>query len=341
MSIIEIMARPIAFNRAFVDLGLGMCGAMMLSQSLYWRTRTRDAGGWFYKSQTEWQQETGMTRREQETARRRLTEAGFLEEKRRGVPARLYFRVKIEAVESALAGLSSRMAESANQGDKSSKNASLADSANQVCTYGAPSMADSANQECTDAPDKNGGKRQSISEITTETTTEITAERTSGPDRPDTDVSPSQEKTTAGAVEPERPGAAIQSGRYWGTQEDLDLAVWMWDALVEQLGDDRPREPNYSRWANTIRLMREKEGRQHRHIKALYAWCRQHSFWAANVQSPDKLRDKWSQLAMQRNREREAGPSSSNDVETHNREVGMNWAMGKKPATGEIYDHER
>lgn len=325
MSSIELFDRPIAFQRSFVELGIGITGALMLSQCVYWHTRTTAKDGWFYKSQADWETETGMTRREQETARKRLEKAGFLEEARKGVPARLYFRVNVDALETALKQLSSRMA----------------DSANQECTKRASSMAESAIQECTKAPDCDGGKRQSITEITSETTSETTPGNTSGPDRPDADVSLSQEKTAAGAAEPERPGAAIQSGRYWGTQEDLDLAVWMWDTLAEQLGDDRPREPNYSRWANTIRLMREKEGRQHRHIKALYSWCRQHSFWAANVQSPDKLRDKWSQLAMQRNREREAGPSSSNDVETHNREVGMNWAMGKKPATGEIYDHER
>lgn len=102
-----------------------------------------------------------------------------------------------------------------------------------------------------------------------------------------------------------RPDAAIQSGRFWGTAVDLELAEWMWDSLAEQLGDDKPRKPNLARWANTIRLMREKDSRDPRHIRALYAWCRQHPFWSANVQSPDKLREKWSQLAAQRNRERE------------------------------------
>ncbi|AOY88630.1 replication protein O [Marinobacter salinus] len=305
MSIIDLMARPIAFNRAFVDLGLGMCGAMMLSQSLYWRARTRNPDGWFYKSQKEWQEETGMTRREQETARRRLTAAGFLEEQRKGVPARLHFRVNIEAVEAALEDVSSRMAQTANQDCAPNENSSLAESANQVCTDGATSMAESANQECTEAPNRDGGKRQSITEITSETTTETTAERTSGPDRPDAPLPPSSETNPEPGTEPDRPDAAIQSGRFWGNQDDLDLAVWMWDQLAEQLGPDKPRAPNFSRWANTIRLMREQDGREHRHIRVLWDWARQHEkFWAANVQSPDKLREKWSQLAMQRRSER-------------------------------------
>ncbi|WP_342632176.1 replication protein O [Marinobacter alkaliphilus] len=307
MSIINLMARPIAFNRVFVDLGLGMCGAMMLSQALYWRARTRDPEGWFYKSQTEWQAETGMTRREQETARRRLTNAGFLEEQRKGVPARLYFRVDIDALEAALEELSSSLAENANQECTDNENNSLADSANQDCTNGATSMAESANQECAEAPDSDGGKRQSITEITSETTAETTAEGLSGPDRPDASRSISDDSAT----EPDRPDAAIQSGRYWGTQDDLSLATWMWEQLAEQLGQDKPREPNLARWANTIRLMRQQDRRDPVHIRALFKWCRQHGFWSANVQCPDKLREKWSQLAAQRKAERRKSPEQA------------------------------
>lgn len=311
MSGIELFDRPIAFQRAFVDLGVGITGALMLSQCVYWHGRTSDKGGWFYKSQSDWEAETGMTRREQETARKRLEKAGFLEEKRKGVPAKLFFRVNVEALETALNELSSSMADSANQECTPSKNTSLAESANQVCTGGAISMAESDKQECTERPDSNGGKRQSITEITSETTPETTAERTSGPDRPDASAAPSEEKEPEQPTEPERPGAAIQNGRFWGTQEDLDLAVWMWDTLAEQLGQDRPREPNYSRWANTIRLMREQDGRELRHIRVLYDWCRQHDFWAANIQSPDKLRNKWSQLVLQRKTERRRDPAPS------------------------------
>jgi len=248
-----------------------------------------------------------MTRREQETARKRLAQAGFIEEARRGVPARLYFRVNIETLEAALAALSESYKAKRKTVENSNEIHSMADSANLVCTNGAPSMAESANQECTDAPIKSGGKRQSITEITTETTAEITAEGLSGPDRPDAPMPPSSETAT----EPERPDAAIQNGRYWGTQDDLDLATWMWERLAEQLGQDKPRVPNLARWANTIRLMREQDGRELRHIRALYDWCRQHEFWSANVQSPDKLREKWSQLALQRKSERRKAPAQT------------------------------
>lgn len=48
--------------RIFID----MCGdynrAAILNQILYWSERTTDRHGWFYKSATEWEKETGLTR---------------------------------------------------------------------------------------------------------------------------------------------------------------------------------------------------------------------------------------------------------------------------------------
>ena len=81
--------RPIAFNRDFVRLGIGITGALFLSQLVYWSKRTKDC--WFYKTADEWEEETGMSRKEQETARKRLREAGILSEKKQGIPAKLYF----------------------------------------------------------------------------------------------------------------------------------------------------------------------------------------------------------------------------------------------------------
>ena len=92
ISIMDMLDRPIAYQRAFVRLGAGVTGAVLLSQAVYWSRRTKHAGGWFYKSQAEWEEETGLTRREQERARKFLIAAGVLEECRKGIPARLYFR---------------------------------------------------------------------------------------------------------------------------------------------------------------------------------------------------------------------------------------------------------
>ena len=75
----------------------------MLSQAI-WITETLESAssGWFMCSQEQWTQETGLTRWEQETARRALRRAGLLVERRLGMPAKLWFRVCPDAVPRAL-----------------------------------------------------------------------------------------------------------------------------------------------------------------------------------------------------------------------------------------------
>lgn len=88
---LQFVDRPIAFQRSFVRLGAGVTGALLLSQLVYWQNRMD--GEWFYKTQTELEDETGLTRYEQEGARKKLCASGVLEEDKRGIPAKLYFRV--------------------------------------------------------------------------------------------------------------------------------------------------------------------------------------------------------------------------------------------------------
>ena len=94
--------RPIAFHSVFVDLGVGVTGALMLSQAVYWHHRTKDPEGWFYKTQAEWQDETGLKRTEQERARRALKSIGVLEERKKGIPARLFYRLNEQVLLDAL-----------------------------------------------------------------------------------------------------------------------------------------------------------------------------------------------------------------------------------------------
>jgi hypothetical protein len=90
----DVLGSPIAFSRSLVRISKSVTAALMLSQALYWSKRTgEECNGWFYKSQDEWEDETGMGRREQENARKALRGIGVLFEERRGVPARLWFKV--------------------------------------------------------------------------------------------------------------------------------------------------------------------------------------------------------------------------------------------------------
>jgi hypothetical protein len=88
-----------------------ICGshkaAAMLSVALIWtRTWLRhhpERDGWFWKTRADWQRETGLSRHEQASARRALVAAGLLLEKRRGMPARMHFRVDLDRLAARLA----------------------------------------------------------------------------------------------------------------------------------------------------------------------------------------------------------------------------------------------
>jgi len=102
--LLDLLDRPIAFHRVFVELTGSVLAAVMLSQAFYWSRRTKHPGGWFYKTQEEWEEETGLKRGEQEAARKRLRATGFWAEERRGIPARMYFRVDLNVLAEQLLG---------------------------------------------------------------------------------------------------------------------------------------------------------------------------------------------------------------------------------------------
>lgn len=83
--------RPVVFYAAFGRIADGAANGLFLAQALYWSARTQD--GWFWKTREAWTTETTLTRREQERARARLRALGLLQEERRGVPARMYYRI--------------------------------------------------------------------------------------------------------------------------------------------------------------------------------------------------------------------------------------------------------
>ncbi len=101
--LLAVFDMPVTFHRCLVPVAGGVTGALMLSQAI-WLTEIVDpaSDGWFMCSQEQWTQETGLTRWEQETARRALRRAGLLVERRLGMPAKLWFRVCPGAVMRAL-----------------------------------------------------------------------------------------------------------------------------------------------------------------------------------------------------------------------------------------------
>ncbi len=99
---ILIPDRPIAFNRDFVNLGIGIKGALFLSQAIYWSKRTKENTGWFYKTVADWEEETGLTEDEQRGAKNILLSKNFIQVEKRGIPARNFFYVELDNIAATL-----------------------------------------------------------------------------------------------------------------------------------------------------------------------------------------------------------------------------------------------
>lgn len=163
----QVLSRPIAFHRIFASVGGGATEGLFLSQAYYWSQHTKDPDGWFYKTFDEWFDETALTRREQETARRALKQLNILEEKRKGVPARLYFRVNSDRLYQAVYDLSVQSVQSATSGKLENKSATNGNPECQNLQTGLSDVADKNVQS---------DKQSIYTEITTETTTKSAPE---------------------------------------------------------------------------------------------------------------------------------------------------------------------
>jgi hypothetical protein len=101
----SLLDRPVAFHRCFAHLTGNVTSALMLSQAIYWTNRTKNSEGWFWKSREEWFDEIALTRREQETARKRLKGTGFWKEREDKFAHKLFYRVDLDALIRQLSGL--------------------------------------------------------------------------------------------------------------------------------------------------------------------------------------------------------------------------------------------
>lgn len=101
----SLLGRHIAFHRRLVDLTASVKAALLLSQAIYWTRHGRDiasTGGWFFKTTEQWKMETGLSAKEQVTAREVLRELAILNEQRIGIPAKLHFRLCVDQLGALL-----------------------------------------------------------------------------------------------------------------------------------------------------------------------------------------------------------------------------------------------
>lgn len=120
--------RPIAYHRIYAKVSGSVTSGLLLSQFMYWTPRSSDPSGWFYKTQSQITEETQMSRSETESARKRLRTLGLIEEKRKGNPARMYYRVDVDRLANLIAGIPhTGLQESSNQECDNSANSTRRD----------------------------------------------------------------------------------------------------------------------------------------------------------------------------------------------------------------------
>lgn len=130
-----LMKRPIAFQRIFKTITGTTNAALFLSQAWYWKDKANitinKKPGWFYKSAQEWEEETGLTRREQENARRICREMGLIEErlKRANKHATRHYWVNTKLIYEMVNDATSSLHQSAKLGKKGKTPPSLHQSA--------------------------------------------------------------------------------------------------------------------------------------------------------------------------------------------------------------------
>ena len=71
---------------------------------------------------------------------------------------------------------------------------------------------------------------------------------------------------------------------------DLEAAKQIYRHVIEAVPGTKT--PNFEKWADTIRLMRERDNLTYEEIWKVFSWANADSFWRTNIRSPDKLREK-------------------------------------------------
>lgn len=102
MTLIELMDSPIAFHRAYFTITGSMNAAILLSQFVYWHNRSPHEGQKFYNTQEDITVDIGLTRSEQESARKLLRDKGFLTEEYERLAHRMWYKVNPEAIMEAV-----------------------------------------------------------------------------------------------------------------------------------------------------------------------------------------------------------------------------------------------
>jgi hypothetical protein len=105
---------------------------------------------------------------------------------------------------------------------------------------------------------------------------------------------PVQDPDLSSEAEQARPGPEIP-GQAWQLANQLAEAITLRQPDCRELQPKR-RGASIRRWADSMRLAHEQDGRDWSEMERVLAWSQRDSFWAPNIRSGAKFRDKYDDL---------------------------------------------
>lgn len=77
--------------------------------------------------------------------------------------------------------------------------------------------------------------------------------------------------------------------------------------------NENVKKPNLENWANTFRLMMERDKREGKEIQDIILFSQKHNFWHKNIMSANKLRDQFDRLKLEMKPKQTGGGLKEND----------------------------
>lgn len=147
---IKELGTVIAFRREYAAICDDdiKCG-LFLCQADYWTTISIKMGrnGWFYKKHDDWYGEIGLSRSELDLIRKKLTSCGLLQEKKKGTPPVMHYRIDQSVLKDMVQALYGECyAEAAKEAGKGAKGDNINLQETDKCIRGKPTNAFAGNQ---------------------------------------------------------------------------------------------------------------------------------------------------------------------------------------------------
>lgn len=335
---LQILGRPIAFHVSFVKAFGTVEAAIFLSQAIYWSTRNEENGGWFSKSQEQWENETALSPRTQMTARKRLISFKVLEEKYHRLDHKFFYRVDPAALYSHLfQGLSSEMdidqilhlygrvlrglsKVALMRAKKTDTKAKYVDfitvlrNSGLLCNRCGKSITRGPGQKRGDLtfdhiiPLNRGGLHE-ISNIKP-AHAECNISYCDGKRFPNLYAKDSGEFTLDNPEPLVKPFVLNLKEDFKKKKKEIPLPLEATE--LSQLLSDRifenfpkrtaPTEVQLTEWAREADRIRRIDGHSWAEIRSLLGWSQGDQFWRSNILSMQKFRKQWNQLLAQRER---------------------------------------